>query len=243
MAGFPEGFDFGCGGEATETATADGTFESHAEVTLDFNCGDLAVSTAAGTDWSVEARHGADREPQVDVGRDSLRVTAEGSVSIPFTQDGRQEWEVVLPTDATLDLTVDANAASSTLDLADADLSTPVDRRQRRRRGHRPGGRIGRGPRCRRQCRIGLHRGRCVHDPGRIGRDERRVARAVRRRRTRRSRSPIESDNVDLQPQPRRVGLTESGNTWSSGEGEADITLSVDGNAASFTLNPEGGCD
>lgn len=37
-------------------------------------------------------------------------------------------------------------------------------------------------------------------------------------------------------------GLDRSGDTWRSGDGPADVTLQVEGNAASFTYNPTGGC-
>ena len=172
-----------------------------------------------------DARHGGDNEPQISADGDSLRVSVEGGGFIPFTEDSRQEWDVVLPTDATLDLTVDANAASSQLDLEDADLSSlAIDANagdvdlglpgpQRRRARHR------------RQRRLALDRRRCVDAPGRIGRDERRVARPVRPGRRRSSPSRIEDDERHVQPQPRRLGLTRSGDTWSTGEGDADISL------------------
>jgi len=37
-------------------------------------------------------------------------------------------------------------------------------------------------------------------------------------------------------------GLTESGDTWTRAGTGALIDLSIEGNAASFTLDPEGGC-
>ena len=54
---------------------------------------------------------------------DSFRVSAEGGGFIGLT-DSRQAWDVVLPTDATLSITIDSNAASARLDLDDADIST-----------------------------------------------------------------------------------------------------------------------
>ena len=37
-------------------------------------------------------------------------------------------------------------------------------------------------------------------------------------------------------------GLTESGDTWTRAGTGGLIDLSIEGNAASFTLDPEGGC-
>jgi hypothetical protein len=53
----------------------------------------------------------------------------------------------------------------------------------------------------------------------------------------------IEDDNVTFSHNLDDLGLTRQGNTWSTGDGEADISLAIDGNAANFSLNPEGGCD
>ena len=123
VAGVPDGLSIGCGGEPTESVTAEGSFATDGEVELDFSCGELEVSTQPGTAWSVVARHGSDEEPEISSDAESLRVSAEGGGFIGIT-DSRQAWDVVLPTDATLVLAVDSNAASARLDLADADLST-----------------------------------------------------------------------------------------------------------------------
>jgi hypothetical protein len=242
VVGVPDGLSFGCGGEPTEAATESGTFDDDAEVELDFNCGDLAVTTGHGSEWSVEARHGDDREPEIAADGDSLRVSAEGGGFIPFTEEGRQEWEVVLPTETTLDLAVDANASSSRLDLDGADLARlAIDANAG-------------------DVHVGLGRARVAEmgidanagsltleahaDTSLAGSVEMNagslelcapddVVIAI----------TIEDDNVTFSHNLDDRGLTRRGNTWSTGEGEADISLAIDGNAASFTLNPEGGCD
>ncbi len=48
-------------------------------------------------------------------------------------------------------------------------------------------------------------------------------------------------DNVTFSHNLDDLGLTREGDVWRSGSGDA-IALSVEGNAASFTLNPDGGC-
>jgi hypothetical protein len=37
-------------------------------------------------------------------------------------------------------------------------------------------------------------------------------------------------------------GLDRSGDTWRTADGTPDVVLDVEGNAASFTYNPTGGC-
>jgi hypothetical protein len=52
----------------------------------------------------------------------------------------------------------------------------------------------------------------------------------------------IEEGNITFSHNLDESGLARSGDTWRSGTGDAAITLDVEGNAASFNLNPEGGC-
>jgi len=52
----------------------------------------------------------------------------------------------------------------------------------------------------------------------------------------------VETENITFSHNLEESNLTRNGETWSSGSGAATITLTVQGNAASFTLNPEGGC-
>ena len=207
----------------------------------DFNCGDLVVSTTAGNAWSIEARHGGDSEPQIGADGDSLRASVEGGGFIPFTEDSRQEWEVVLPTDTTLDLTVDANASSSRLELDDADLSSlTIDANAGDVRVELAGARVA-------DLGIDANAGSlsitadaatslagtvemnagsldlCAPDGAVVA-------------------ITIEDANVTFSHNLDDLGLTREGDTWSTGEGEADISLAIDGNAASFSLNPEGGC-
>ena len=53
----------------------------------------------------------------------------------------------------------------------------------------------------------------------------------------------VDEDNITFSHNLDDSGLTRTGDTWSNGGGgAAAITLTVSGNAASFTLNPEDGC-
>jgi hypothetical protein len=241
VAGIPEGLDVGCGGDATETAAAEGDFGGEAEVVLDFNCGDLSVTTLAGSHWSVEARHGRDREPEISSDAGSLTVDAEGGGFIPFTQDARQEWEVVLPTDVSLDLSVDANASSSRLRLEDAQLSSlAIDANAGDVRIGLAGAEvegfeldanagsmsIDADASTRLSGSVAMNAGSlelCAPDDAAIA-------------------ISLEDTNVTFSHNLDEAGLSRTGDTWSSGSGTADIALNVSGNAASFTLNPEEGC-
>ena len=241
VAGIPEGLNVGCGGEPTETTSAEGSFSGDAEVSLEFNCGELAVSTQGGNAWTAVVRDDGNREPEIRADDGSLRMRVEGG-GFPFTQEGRQEWDVVLPTDVTLDLGVDANAASSHLELDDATLSAlAIDANAGDVRLDLAGADVA-------ELTIDANAGSLsmVADAStslngsvemNAGSLELCVPEGVGLAIT------IEDDNITFSHNLDDAGLSRQGNTWSSGGGgDADISLSVDGNAASFTLNPEGGC-
>lgn len=102
------------------TRTENGTFSADASVRLNLNCGSLTVNTASGNAWTVEARSAREGTPQIESGPDQLSVTASNSGF--FTDAGRQDWTVTLPTDPGIAATIEANAARSDLDLSNANL-------------------------------------------------------------------------------------------------------------------------
>ncbi|MCV0402158.1 MAG: DUF5668 domain-containing protein [Chloroflexi bacterium] len=243
-AGWPGAVDLGCGGEPSELVTADGRFADRGDVELDFTCGDLEVSTAGGAEWQLDARHAPGSEPRVTSSDGGLRVEADGGGGFGFGfgfADGRQEWMLVLPTDPTLDLMVDANAASSRLDLAGAtfgQLSIDANAGDLRLLlgdatveelsidanagsitiAAGPGGRV--------DGRVELNAGSmelCVPEDAVV-------------------RIALTDDNSTFSHNLEGSGLARSGDSWRRGAGAPDVGLRVEGNAASFTLDPDGGC-
>jgi cell wall-active antibiotic response 4TMS protein YvqF/putative adhesin len=239
VGGFPEGVNVGCGGEPERSVADSGTFGESADVTLDLDCGELAVSTASGSDWSVAARYAGDREPQISSNDGSLRVRAEGGNA--FFADARQNWDVVLPTDVNLGLNVTANAASTTLALDDASLSDlSIDANAGSIEMGLPGAsvagfsvdanagsvKITADDGTTLAGSVSMNAGSlelCVPDD---------VGLAI----------TISDTNITFSHNLDESGLSRSGDTWRTGSGDAAITLDVSGNAASFTLNPDGGC-
>ncbi len=240
VAGGPDGLSIGCGGEPTERATNDGTFGSSAEVRLDLDCGDMDVSTQAGTAWAVDARHGSDAVPQITSTESSLQVRAEGASFIGFSQ-GRQAWDVTLPTDISMRITIDANAASSRLDLSEADLArlaidanagsvtldlSGADARDLVIDANAGSVSITTDASTRTEGSVEMNAGSlelCAPDEAFV---------AI----TLEDTNPSFSHNMD------NARLDRDGDTWSTQGGEPDIRLRIDGNAASFTFNPEDGC-
>jgi hypothetical protein len=105
-----------CGGqEPTSTTTRDGAFTgTEASVDLDFSCGTLALSQVDGTGWRVIAGETGDNEVLIDATDTSLVVRSPNRAFM----SGEERWEVSLGDALTYSLSIDANAATSTLDLA-----------------------------------------------------------------------------------------------------------------------------
>lgn len=118
------GFSGVCGGDpdrGTAFAEASGGLAERARVTINQNCGDLTVTMAPGSTWTVSGVASDGRQPRVDARPDVL--TVDSSEATAFGFDGRTAWHVVLPRDPLLDLDIEANAGDGRLTLAGARLA------------------------------------------------------------------------------------------------------------------------
>lgn len=240
VAGVPDGLSIGCGGEPDEsTTTADGSLTDGARVELDFNCGELDVSTAAGDAWSLEARHAGD-EPDISSDADGLRIAADGGGWAGFN-DARQAWAVTLPAEGELKLVVSANAASSSLDLGGASLrDLTIDANAGSVELDLAGTSVAELSIDANAGSISLNADGTTAVNGSVemnaGSLELCVPADVSVAIT------IEDANITFSHNLDEAGLTRQGDTWTGGGGPPAVTLDVDGNAASFTFNPDGGC-
>lgn len=241
VAGWPGAVGIGCGGgQPTEIVSASGEFTAEAQVELQFNCGELDVRTRSGDAWSVDARHGADAQPRIRDDGEVLRVTGEGGNVIGFT-DARQEWDVVLPTDVELDLTLGTNAAASRVDLGDATISRlALNANAGEVRVGLGGARVDR-------LSIDGNAGSISIDAD----DETRLDGTVRMNAgalelcapgSTSVSITIDDPNITFSHDLDGQGFSRDGDTWRSGSGTPAITLDVEGNAANFSYNPDGGC-
>jgi hypothetical protein len=113
IGGFPSGV---CGNDRGTSALPDqtGTFDGPADVSVEFNCGELAVSSAAGTSWTFGGRGDEDHDPIVEAAADSLRIRAAERSFVPFASNG-ESWEVGLPEGVPVGLRVQLNAGRATI--------------------------------------------------------------------------------------------------------------------------------
>ena len=219
-------------GSGMSTLDRNGTFSGAASTTVELDCGSLDVAVKPGSDWTVHADYRG-TEPRVESGPGRLTLRSpDGSGS------HRQEWTVNLGADAIRDLALKVNAASSSIVLAGANLSrltsdmnaadllidgtgATIDTID----ASVNAGRM-------RVTLVGPSEGDLSANAGAI--------------------ELCVPPDAALQLQVKEQltfatnlngrGLTKDGDTWTRAGTGGLIDLTVEGNAASFTLDPEGGC-
>lgn len=212
-----------------------GTFERPATVRLHLNCGTAQLSTQDGSDWALHAGFNG-RPPAVVATADGLEVRS------PDSGNSRnQVWDLKAPKDNLGALALEGNAGSATINLAGTTLNSltadinafdlTVDAAEAAiqridvsaNAGH---AKITLGP----SAIIGSLQANagaidlCVPDGAGL--------------RIRMTDQITFGNNLDER------GLSQSGETWTrpgTGLGSV-IDLTVEGAAASFNLNPDGGC-
>jgi hypothetical protein len=217
-----------------ERMTQSGTLETPATVRLEMDCGELDVMGTASSSWSLNADHrGA--PPIVTASTSSLRVAAPDQAG-----PHRQVWILGLPADPTRDLDLTANAAASTFDLRGMALD--------RFRAETNAGdlRVDGSQALIVRLEISINAGRArislgaASTVGSLSANAGAIDLCVPADAALVLRVPGQltfAHNLDSR------GLSRDGDTWRrSGAGGDTIDLTVSGNAASFTLDPDGGC-
>ena len=111
-----------CGSPDNATAfpRRTGTFSASAAVVdLETDCSDLTISTVPGIDWTVT---GLDQDPpELSSGAGVLRVRSSTGPSLAFFA-ARSTWQVTVPSGLPLELKADLSAGTVGVDLAGATL-------------------------------------------------------------------------------------------------------------------------
>ncbi len=129
LSGGIDGFAGGACGPGSSGTTFppdDGRFETTtASIELDFRCGTMTVESEPGEAWRIEGEDADGTGPRIDADSGSLSVSASGNDGGPFGVLGEREtWRVALPDTVSLEVNVDLNAGSSTIDLSGASVET-----------------------------------------------------------------------------------------------------------------------
>jgi len=230
-------------GGGTAFAAQTGMLGSNSRIELDMNCGELDVTAASGSGWSVAGTSDRGQGPAVTASDRLLKVAAPDRTGIDVGEIG-WHWQVVLPQDGSVDLDLSVNAGSASADLAgmhaDAvDVSVNAGDARIDMGGaagpDRLTGSVNAGslsvilPAGSMTGSISVNAGSadvCVPDG---------VALKLQT-----GGSPLGS--YDLEGN----GLVQSGSTWSTpgyATATVQIALELDANLGSITLNPGSGCD
>jgi hypothetical protein len=220
-------------GQMSQT-TDTGTFTSPASVELDLACGSADVTTHPADEWTLDAAHkGA--PPTVSDSASSLRIASPDGLG-----PHREEWTIGLPAASTRDIDLTANAASTSFDLEGAALRRfGANINAGDLRVDASGGSVSEldvsinAGRARVTLGTGSTTGSVSANAGAIELCVPRTAGLVLR----------VTDQLTFAHNLDDRGLTRDGNTWTrAGASDQTVDLRVEGNATSFTLDPDGGC-
>jgi hypothetical protein len=213
-----------------------GTFDGRSAIDLDLRCGSVTVTTASGSAWQLGA---AFEGPAPIVNESSNRL----EVRTPDGGDVRHnDWTVIAPTDALAELRLRTNAgtasvtlAGSALDALDVDANAGdilIDG------AHAEIGRLD----------VAVNAGRAritLENPAagdlsiNAGAIDLCVPPSMNLR-------LVVNDQLTFVTNLADQGLQQNGQVWTRtptpGDQQPMIDLTVTGNAASFTLDPDGGC-
>jgi hypothetical protein len=115
--------DCGAHGDVASVVSDHGAFDGPADVSVRGGCGVLHVSTATGSGWSFEASstRATSNGPAVDATPTSLLVRAAGN-GFDLLDEGRSEWDLVLPTSEINSLKLVVTTGDGQVDLSGARL-------------------------------------------------------------------------------------------------------------------------
>jgi hypothetical protein len=116
----------GPGGSTVSTADQ-GSFDGgRADVDLQMNCGTLNVQTGAGSTWSLQARDPQGYPPEITKGSSQLTIRSQDRSELfsSLTRArGEREWQVTLPSEPDLALSLSVNAGKGTIVLGGEKLT------------------------------------------------------------------------------------------------------------------------
>jgi hypothetical protein len=226
-----------CSIGATTNAQIDrsGTFQSPATIRIDQDCGNLQLSSQAGSDWSLHADYRGS-PPIVAASGDQLEVRWPDRGASRHAQ-----WNLKFPSALVSDVDLRANAGSGTVDLSGARLASFIAEINAFDLSVDAGG----GSIDRIDLTMNAGRSRIVLGPGSVSGSLSVNAGAIdlcvpagSQLRIRLTDQLTFAQNLDDR------GFVKSGGTWtrSGGDPASLIDLTVNGAASSFTLDPDGGC-
>jgi hypothetical protein len=234
------GISCSSGSEPTELRTSQGSFGSSASLDWQMNCGDLTVNVDSSSGWTAAVARSNGPNPNVEGSSERLQITSGDSGD--FLGGGKERWEIDLPVATTYAADIQTNAVKATMNLSGSHFSSfSMQPNAADVRIDFTDGRVS-------DLDLQLNAGSTVITTsggtslsGQIEENAGSVhlcapADAALR---------ITVSGVAFGTNLGESSLSQDGDTWESStyaNAEHKITLTVHGNAASFDLNPTGGC-
>lgn len=123
LGGIPSFSGCGAGGGGTAFQAQQGTLLETGRIEIEFNCGTLTVTTAAGSVWQVMGSDSNGAGPVVATDPNGT-VTLKGQERVFNFGNTRSRWNVTLPRTPNLRTGVTLNAGDGSIDLAGASVDT-----------------------------------------------------------------------------------------------------------------------
>jgi hypothetical protein len=227
----------GCGSSSSaseQTFEQSGTFSAPMTAHLDLDCGSIDLSVQPGSDWQVRADYQGE-PPTLELSDNALGLRSPDGFGLR-----RQEWTVGVPADQLEELELDANASSVTARLAGAELTDlVVDLNAGDGRIDGTDGRLGRIDISTNAGRVRVRLG--SDTTGSMSANAGAMELCVPPDATLRFRV---EEQLTFAHDLDDHGLVRSGDVWTreGAVGAPVIDLSIEGNAANFSLDPAGGC-
>jgi hypothetical protein len=121
---FAVGPQLGCGsgGTFTNSVTRDGTFDGSASVELKLQCGSATVTTSPDASWHVTTSNTGGAQAQVDWSSNQLSVAS--NHDSPWPNRDTEDWQIRLPGQTPIALSVSIGAGDARFNLAGAKLTS-----------------------------------------------------------------------------------------------------------------------
>jgi len=119
--GFPSFGACGDGAGATPFADRSGALSDSGRISVEFNCGSVALKAVDGSDWSVSGRGPDGKGPVVEANAGRVVIKQREEDFRGFA-DASSSWTVGVPRTPVVDLGVTLNAGEGTVDMTGANL-------------------------------------------------------------------------------------------------------------------------
>jgi hypothetical protein len=123
-SGVSAGAQVGCTGNGSDSSpvTANGTFAAGGRVDAQLSCVDLTLDSQPGNGWNVSAGSDSMRQPTIEPAANALRLRSEPQRF--FGPGPRLPWHISVPQSASVELGLEANVATGSVNPGPAQLSS-----------------------------------------------------------------------------------------------------------------------